>query len=111
MILSRIPRARSRTGGTRQGRAKVSALTKNYPPKPQLFTAVAPAIDRATARGAVVTNSRLGRRPNPNPFGRRSMSKRNAWLPAAVFGALFLTTAVIGPVTAQDKMNGEKTVM
>ena len=39
------------------------------------------------------------------------MSKRNAWLPAAVFGALFLTTAVIGPVTAQDKMNGEKTVM
>jgi uncharacterized surface protein with fasciclin (FAS1) repeats len=39
------------------------------------------------------------------------MSKRNAWLPAAVFGALFLTTAVIGPVTAQDKMSGEKTVM
>jgi uncharacterized surface protein with fasciclin (FAS1) repeats len=39
------------------------------------------------------------------------MSKRNALLPAAVFGALFLTSAVIGPVVAQDKMSGEKTVM
>jgi uncharacterized surface protein with fasciclin (FAS1) repeats len=39
------------------------------------------------------------------------MSKRNALLPAAVFGALFLTSAVIGPVIAQDKMSGEKTVM
>ncbi|CAN0372814.1 unnamed protein product, partial [Phaeothamnion confervicola] len=40
------------------------------------------------------------------------MSKRNGLLPAAVFGALFLTTAVIAPVVAQDKMmSGEKTVM
>jgi len=40
------------------------------------------------------------------------MSKRNALLPAAVFGALFLTTAVMGPVVAQDKMmSSEKTVM
>ena len=39
------------------------------------------------------------------------MSKRNALMPAAVFGALFLATAAIGPVTAQDKMSGEKTVM
>jgi uncharacterized surface protein with fasciclin (FAS1) repeats len=39
------------------------------------------------------------------------MSKRNALVPAAVFGALFLTSAVIGPVVAQDKMSGEKTVM
>ena len=39
------------------------------------------------------------------------MSKRNALLPAAVFGALFLTSAVFGPVVAQDKMSGEKTVM
>jgi len=39
------------------------------------------------------------------------MSKRNALLPAAVFGALFLTTTVIAPVIAQDKMSGEKTVM
>lgn len=39
------------------------------------------------------------------------MSKRNGLLPAAVFGALFLTSAVIGPVAAQDKMSGEKTVM
>ena len=37
------------------------------------------------------------------------MSKR--LLPAAVFGALFLTSAVISPVLAQDKMSGEKTVM
>jgi uncharacterized surface protein with fasciclin (FAS1) repeats len=39
------------------------------------------------------------------------MSNRNPLLPAAVFGALFLTTAVIAPVVAQDKMSGEKTVM
>jgi uncharacterized surface protein with fasciclin (FAS1) repeats len=40
------------------------------------------------------------------------MSKRNGLLPAAVFGALFFTTAVIAPVVAQDsKMSGEKTVM
>jgi uncharacterized surface protein with fasciclin (FAS1) repeats len=39
------------------------------------------------------------------------MSKRNPLLPAAVFGALFLTTAIVGPVIAQDKMSGEKTVM
>jgi uncharacterized surface protein with fasciclin (FAS1) repeats len=39
------------------------------------------------------------------------MSKRIGLLPAAVFGALFLTTAVIAPVVAQDKMSGEKTVM
>ena len=39
------------------------------------------------------------------------MSKRNGLLPAAVFGALFLTTAVIAPVVAQDKMQAEKTVM
>jgi uncharacterized surface protein with fasciclin (FAS1) repeats len=40
------------------------------------------------------------------------MSKRNGLLlPAAVFGALFLTTAIIAPVLAQDKMSGEKTVM
>ena len=39
------------------------------------------------------------------------MSKRNGLLPAAVFGALFLTTAVIAPVVAQDKMSSEKTVM
>jgi uncharacterized surface protein with fasciclin (FAS1) repeats len=40
------------------------------------------------------------------------MSKRTGLLPAAVFGALFLTTAVIAPVVAQDsKMSGEKTVM
>jgi uncharacterized surface protein with fasciclin (FAS1) repeats len=38
------------------------------------------------------------------------MSKRNGLLPAAVFGALFLTTAVIAPAVAQDKMSGEKTV-
>src|SRR5687768_6399457 len=39
------------------------------------------------------------------------MSKRTGLLPAAVFGALFLTSAVIGPALAQDKMKGEKTVM
>jgi uncharacterized surface protein with fasciclin (FAS1) repeats len=40
------------------------------------------------------------------------MSKRNGLLlPAAVFGALFFTTAVIAPVVAQDKMSGEKTVL
>jgi uncharacterized surface protein with fasciclin (FAS1) repeats len=39
------------------------------------------------------------------------MSNRNPLLPAAVFGALFLTTAIVGPVIAQDKMSGEKTVM
>src|SRR5204862_7583711 len=39
------------------------------------------------------------------------MSKRTGLLPAAVFGALFLTTAVIAPVLAQDKMmSAEKTV-
>jgi uncharacterized surface protein with fasciclin (FAS1) repeats len=39
------------------------------------------------------------------------MSKRNGLLlPAAMFGALFITTAV-GPVIAQDKTSGEKTVM
>jgi uncharacterized surface protein with fasciclin (FAS1) repeats len=39
------------------------------------------------------------------------MSNRNPLFPAAVFGALFLTTAIVGPVLAQDKMSGEKTVM
>lgn len=39
------------------------------------------------------------------------MSKRNGLLPAVVLGALFLTSAAISPVLAQDKMKGEKTVM
>src|ERR1700736_6431941 len=44
------------------------------------------------------------------------MSKRIAFLSAAAFGALFLTSAVVAPVSAQDKkmkseMSGEKTVM
>ncbi|MDQ8729621.1 fasciclin domain-containing protein [Bradyrhizobium sp. LHD-71] len=40
------------------------------------------------------------------------MSKRNRLLSAAMVGALFLTSAVIGPVIAQDsKMSGQKTVM
>jgi uncharacterized surface protein with fasciclin (FAS1) repeats len=45
------------------------------------------------------------------PSGDDLMSKRTGLLPAAVFGALFLTSAVIAPVVAQDKMSGEKTVM
>jgi uncharacterized surface protein with fasciclin (FAS1) repeats len=53
---------------------------------------------------------------NLNPIGRRSMSKRIAFLTAAAFGALALTAAVVAPVSAQDKMtksemSGEKTVM
>ena len=39
------------------------------------------------------------------------MSKRIALFSAAAFGALVLTAAVIAPVSAQDKMTGEKTVM
>ena len=44
------------------------------------------------------------------------MSKRLALIPAAAFGALALTAAVVAPVSAQDKMmksemSGEKTVM
>jgi uncharacterized surface protein with fasciclin (FAS1) repeats len=44
------------------------------------------------------------------------MSKRIAFVTAAAFGALALTSAVIAPVSAQDKMmksemSGEKTVM
>src|SRR5580693_6542472 len=51
-----------------------------------------------------------------NPIGRRSMSKRIAFLSAAAFAALALTAAVVAPVSAQDKMtkselSGEKTVM
>jgi uncharacterized surface protein with fasciclin (FAS1) repeats len=51
-----------------------------------------------------------------NPIGRRSMSKRIAFLSAAAFGVLALTAAVVAPVSAQDKMtkselSGEKTVM
>lgn len=38
------------------------------------------------------------------------MSKRNGLVSAAVFGALFLTSALVGPAVAQDKMS-EKTVM
>jgi uncharacterized surface protein with fasciclin (FAS1) repeats len=44
------------------------------------------------------------------------MSKRIAFVSAAAFGALALTSAVVAPVSAQDKMmksemSGEKTVM
>jgi uncharacterized surface protein with fasciclin (FAS1) repeats len=39
------------------------------------------------------------------------MSKRNGLLPAFVLGALFLTSAAVGPMLAQDRMKGEKTVM
>src|SRR4030088_3752396 len=44
------------------------------------------------------------------------MAKRIAFLSAAGFGALILTSAVVAPVSAQDKMmkselSGEKTVM
>ena len=43
------------------------------------------------------------------------MSKRIAFLTAAAFGALALTTTIVAPVSAQDKakseMSGEKTVM
>jgi uncharacterized surface protein with fasciclin (FAS1) repeats len=46
----------------------------------------------------------------------KSMSKPIALLSAAAIGALFLTSAVVAPVSAQDKMmkselSGEKTVM
>src|SRR4051812_24150263 len=61
---------------------------------------------------AVVSNQAGAPPAHIQLFGRRSMSKRNALLPPAVFGALFLTTAVMGPVVAQDKMmSSEKTVM
>src|SRR5580693_5217744 len=51
-----------------------------------------------------------------NPIGRRSMSKRIAFLSAAAFAALALTAAVVAPASAQAKltqseMSGEKTVM
>jgi uncharacterized surface protein with fasciclin (FAS1) repeats len=40
------------------------------------------------------------------------MSKRIAFLTAAAFGAFALTTSIVAPVSAQDKMtSGEKTVM
>jgi uncharacterized surface protein with fasciclin (FAS1) repeats len=40
-----------------------------------------------------------------------AMSKRIAFLSAAAFGALALTAVLVAPVSAQDKMSGEKTVM
>ena len=39
------------------------------------------------------------------------MSKRIALLTAAAFGAFALTASIVAPVSAQDKMSGEKTVM
>jgi uncharacterized surface protein with fasciclin (FAS1) repeats len=39
------------------------------------------------------------------------MSKRIAFLTAAAFGAFALTASIVAPVSAQDKMTGEKTVM
>ena len=39
------------------------------------------------------------------------MSKRIALLTAAAFGAFALTASIVAPVSAQDKMNSEKTVM
>src|SRR6201999_1687372 len=44
-------------------------------------------------------------------LGRRHMSKRIALLTAAAFGAFALTASIVAPVSAQDKMSGEKTVM
>jgi uncharacterized surface protein with fasciclin (FAS1) repeats len=38
------------------------------------------------------------------------MSKKT-YLAAAIVGALFATSAIVGPALAQDKMKGEKTVM
>ena len=39
------------------------------------------------------------------------MSKRKSFISAAIVGALFATSAIVGPALAQDKMKGEKTVM
>src|SRR6202012_3071694 len=50
-------------------------------------------------------------RPAHLILGRRHMSKRIALLPAAACGAFALTASIVAPVSAQDKMNSEKTVM
>src|SRR5262249_9184 len=96
-------------------RPKVSAFTKNFSAKPRPSPPVVRAIDRAGAKEPFAVVHPPAAPPALQTPWEISMSKRIALL-AAAFGALTLTTSVIAPAEAQDKMMGsgksnEKTVM
>jgi uncharacterized surface protein with fasciclin (FAS1) repeats len=72
--------------------------------------------EAADEKALLLPSSPAGFPPVTSIIGRRSMSKRIAFVSAAAFGALALISAVVAPVSAQDKMmksemSGEKTVM
>src|SRR5258705_8572674 len=93
--------------------------SKNLSPETALLGSRSSAQQR---RGRISQSSRCccpiagGGPPVAQSIGRPTMSKRLALFPAAAFGALALTAAVVAPVSAQDKMmksemSGERTVM
>jgi len=68
-----------------------------------------PKPSRNSASDGAATNTRLvvpiagGGPPVISIIGRRSMSKRIAYLTAAAFGALAITATVVAPVRAEEK--------
>jgi uncharacterized surface protein with fasciclin (FAS1) repeats len=98
-----------RRAGERNARAKVSAITKNFAAKPAPEAAVAQRIDSQRSLAALSSRRRAIVHRASISLRETSMSKRIAVL-AAAFGAFALTSALVGPGFAQDKMN-EKTVM
>src|SRR5882757_2126650 len=83
----------------------VSAITKNYLRKPCPRAPVARTTTalRSTSNSAVVTPSSRRTPAGHINIGRRSMSKRIAYLAAAAFSALAITTAIVTPARAEEK--------
>src|SRR5260370_34340606 len=91
---------------TRASPKIVSNITINYPPKPAQKPPVARANDDAVAsigRRRCCPSSPADVRRSPQFIGRRSMSKRIAFLTAAALGALALTATIVAPVSAEEK--------
>src|ERR1700738_1408348 len=103
-----LPRALSpsRGGAPRSSPKIVSNITLNYPPKLARKPPVARANDDAVAsigRRRCYPSSPADVRRSPQFIGRRSMSKRIAFLTAAALGALALTATIVAPVSAEEK--------
>src|SRR3984893_19530811 len=96
----------SRGGAPRSSPKIVSNITLNYPPKLARKPPVARANDDAVAsigRRRCYPSSPADVRLSPQFIGRRSMSKRIAFLTAAALGALALTATIVAPVSAEQK--------
>src|SRR5260221_13574815 len=96
----------SRGGAPRFSPKIVSNITLNYLPKLARKPPVARANDDAVAsigQRRCCPSSPAEVRRSPQFIGRRSMSKRIAFLTAAALSALALTATIVAPVSAQEK--------